>query len=115
MRYGVATFFNHEAVPVTLVPTVKLLFYFTSDVREMTGVLVLKGLQTRDYRHLLLVRRHVRPFDQNFAVGVRSKRVQRLLVVTRDDRDRRTVPLSYAERLNASWCNVHHSFFSKRL
>ena len=70
VRYRVATFLDNEAVPVTLVPPIKIFLDLTGNVTEVARVVILERFQTRDDRRLLLVHGHVSPLNQYFSVSV---------------------------------------------
>ena len=110
VRYGVAALLNYEAVPVALVPPIKLFLNLPGDIAEVTLIMIFEGFQTGDNCGLLLICGHVGPLDQHFPIGVRPKRIQSLLVVAGDHRDSIAVTLGDAEGLNPSWRYVHHLY-----
>ena len=85
MCYRVAALLDYKAVPVALVPPIKLLLDLPGDIAEMTLVMIFESLQTGDNRGLLLISGHVCSLDQYFPICVRPERVQGLLVVAGDN------------------------------
>lgn len=63
MRNGVTALLDYKTVPIFLKLFIKLLFYFSSDVAEVLGFMILEGLQGRYNRVLHLVCCHVCSFD----------------------------------------------------
>ena len=42
MRYRMTTFLDYETVPISLISSIELFFDFTSDIWEMTWVVILE-------------------------------------------------------------------------
>ena len=63
MRNGVTALLDYKTVPIFLKLSIKLLLYFSSDVAEVLGFMILEGLQGRYNRVLHLVCCHVRSLD----------------------------------------------------
>lgn len=60
---AVAALFNDKTMPIALELPIKFVFNLTSNVREMSHVMVFKCFQSRDNCMLDLIDTHVRPFD----------------------------------------------------
>jgi len=85
VRDGVTTLFDHKAMPVPVVTSVKFLFDFSCYVREMRWVVIFEGLQSGYNGVLHPFRRHIGSLNQHLLVCGVSKGFKCALVVGGND------------------------------